>query len=259
MKIATWNINSLNLRLPRLLGWLAANTPDVLCLQEIKLEDARFPADALREAGYEGHCYGQRTYNGVAILARTALGPATDIERGFVDHVDEQKRALALTVGGIRIACFYVPNGQAVGSEKYRYKLDWCAAATQWLSAQRTRYPSLALAGDFNIAPEDRDVHDPELWRGAVMCSEPEREVFRRWIALGFVDSFRLFAQTGNVFTWWDYRQLAFPKNHGLRIDHVLLTPDLAARCTACVIDRNARKGVKPSDHAPVIAELAPA
>lgn len=259
MKIATWNINSLGLRLPRLTEWLAAHAPDVLCLQELKLEDARFPSDALREAGYESHCFGQRTYNGVAILVRSTLGPATEVERGFVGHDDDQKRALALTAGGIRFACFYVPNGQAVGSEKYRYKLAWCEAATQWLAAQRARHPAFVLAGDFNIAPEDRDVHDPELWRGAIMCSEPEREFFRRWVALGLVDSFRLFAQPEKTFSWWDYRQLSFPKNKGLRIDHLLLTADLAERCTSCVIDRASRKGVKPSDHAPVIAEIAPA
>jgi len=259
MKIATWNVNSLNVRLPRLLAWLPAAQPDVVCLQETKLEDAKFPRQELADAGYAAHFAGQRTYNGVALLVRDGVGPATDLVAALPGFADEQKRVLAATVGGVRIVDFYVPNGQAVDSDKYRYKLDWCAAATAFLRAELARHPSLAVAGDFNIAPEDRDVHDPAAWAGQVLCSDAERAVFRDWLALGLVDSFRLFDQPEKTFSWWDYRQLAFPKNHGLRIDHILLSKALAAKCAACRIDRNARKGEKPSDHAPVIAELATA
>jgi exodeoxyribonuclease-3 len=259
MKIATWNVNSLNVRLPRLLAWLPAAQPDVVCLQETKLEDAKFPRQELADAGYAAHFAGQRTYNGVALLVRDGVGPATDIVTALPGFADEQKRVLAATVGGVRVVDFYVPNGQAVDSDKYRYKLDWCAAATAYLRAELARHPSLTVAGDFNIAPEDRDVHDPAAWAGQVLCSDAERAVFRDWLALGLVDSFRLFDQPEKTFSWWDYRQLAFPKNHGLRIDHILLSKALAAKCAACRIDRNARKGEKPSDHAPVIAELATA
>jgi exodeoxyribonuclease III len=257
VKIATWNVNSLNVRLPRLIAWLAAEAPDLVCLQETKLEDAKFPRPELADAGYTSHYAGQRTYNGVALLVRDGVGAATDIRTALPGFADEQKRVLAATVAGMRVICFYVPNGQAVDSDKYRYKLDWCRAATAFLKDEHTRHRALAVAGDFNIAPEDRDVHDPDLWRGQVLFSDPERNVFADWIALGLADSFRLFEQPAKAFSWWDYRQLAFPKNHGLRIDHILLSAALAAKCTACRIDRNARKGEKPSDHAPVIAEIA--
>jgi exodeoxyribonuclease-3 len=257
MKIATWNINSLTLRLPRLLGWLQSAQPDVACLQETKIEDAKFPRLELAAAGYNALFAGQKTYNGVALLVRNALGEATDIATSLPSFPDEQKRVIAATVAGVRTICVYVPNGQAVGSEKYRYKLDWCRGASAWLRDELARHPRLVLAGDLNIAPEDRDVHDPELWHGGIMCSEAERAAFREWLSLGLADSFRLFEQPEKTFTWWDYRQLAFPKNHGLRIDHILLTPSLAAKCTSCRVDRPMRKGEKPSDHAPVIVELA--
>jgi exodeoxyribonuclease-3 len=257
MKLATWNVNSLNVRLPRLLAWLAAAQPDVVGLQETKLEDAKFPRQELADAGYTAHFAGQRTYNGVALLVRDGTGPATDVVAALPGFADEQKRVLVATVNGIRIVNFYVPNGQAVDSDKYRYKLDWCAAATAYLRAELARHPSLAVVGDFNIAPEDRDVHDPLAWAGQVLCSDAERAVFRDWLSLGLADSFRLFDQPEKTFSWWDYRQLAFPKNRGLRIDHVLLSKALAGKCAACRIDRNARKGEKPSDHAPVIAEIA--
>lgn len=259
MKLVTWNINSLNLRLPRVLDWLAAHRPDVLGLQELKLEDERFPHEALREAGYESFCFAQRTYNGVALLVRRDYAQAEDVARGMVTHEDDQKRSIAATIAGVRVVCFYVPNGQSVGSEKYTYKLGWCRNATSFLRDELARHPRLALVGDFNIAPEDRDVHDPELWRGQILCSEPERTMFREWTGLGLADSFRLFDQPEKTFSYWDYRQLSFPKNKGLRIDHILLTPELAKQCTACRIDRNARKGTKPSDHAPVIVEIADA
>ncbi len=257
MKIATWNVNSLNVRLPRVLNWLASERPDVLCLQETKMEDAKFPRNELADAGYAAQFSGQRTYNGVALLLRDAVGDATGIVSAIPGFADEQKRVMAATVAGVRIIDFYVPNGQSVDSDKYRYKLDWCRAATSWLRDEVARHPELAVAGDFNIAPEDRDVHDPELWRGQVLCTDRERAVFGDWLALGLQDGFRLFDQPANVFSWWDYRQLAFPKNRGLRIDHILLSPALAAKCTGCRIDRNARKGEKPSDHAPVIVEIA--
>jgi len=256
LNIATWNVNSLNVRLPRLLEWLAASRPDVLCLQETKLEDPKFPRQELADAGYAAYFVGQRTYNGVALLVREALGPATDVVTALPGFADEQKRVIGATVAGKRVFGLYVPNGQAVDSDKYRYKLAWCAAMTTFLRAELARHPALVVAGDFNIAPEDRDVHDPAAWAGQVLCSDAERAVFRDWLGLGLADSFRLFDQPPNTFSWWDYRQLAFPKNRGLRIDHILLSGPLVARCTACRIDRNARKGDKPSDHAPVLVEL---
>ena len=255
MKITTWNVNSLNVRLPRLLGWLAVQQPDVVCLQETKLEDDRFPHKDFEAAGYAAHACGQRTYNGVALLVREGF-EARDVSMGL-SGFEDQKRLIAATVGGVRIVCAYVPNGQSVGSEKYAYKLDWCKAMAAALAQALERHPRLVFAGDMNIAPEARDVHDPALWEGNIHFSEPERAAFREWIALGLVDSFRLFDQPPDTFSWWDYRMLAFPKNRGLRIDHILLSPELRARCVACTIDRNARKGEKPSDHAPVTATLS--
>ena len=255
MILAAWNVNSLNVRLPRLLDWLGANRPDAVCLQETKLEDARFPMSELEAAGYGAHFTGQKTYNGVAIVVRNGL-PVTDVSTGIPDYDDAQKRVIAATVAGIRIVCVYVPNGQSVGSDKYAYKLGWYAALAQMLRAEILRHPSLAVAGDFNVAPDDRDVHDPAAWAGQVLCSEPERAAFRALLDVGLKDSFRLFDQPEKTFSWWDYRQLAFPKNHGMRIDHILLSEALAVRCTASRIDRNARKGEKPSDHAPVVVEL---
>lgn len=255
MKIATWNVNSLRVRLPQLLDWLASRQPDVVCLQETKLEDHNFPVKELEAAGYEATYCGQRTYNGVAILSRA---PQADVSLGIPGILSDQKRVLAATVEGIRFVCVYVPNGQAVGSDKYAYKLAWLAALTEWLRHELARHPELAVLGDFNIAPEARDVHDPELWEGHVLFSEPERAAFRALLALGLKDAFRLFDQPEKSFTWWDYRMMAFRRNHGLRIDHILLSEKLAARATACVIDRDMRKLTRPSDHAPVIAELKP-
>jgi exodeoxyribonuclease III len=254
MRLATWNVNSLNVRLPRLLAWLAANQPDVLGLQETKLDDPRFPSMEIAAAGYQACFYGQKTYNGVAILARANVA---DVALGMPQFGDDHKRVIAATVGGIRFVCFYVPNGQSVDSDKYQYKLRWLAAATAYLRAELAQHPRLAVVGDINIAPEDRDVHDPELWRSQVLATDAERAAFRDWLGLGLKDAFRLFEQPEKTFSWWDYRQLAFPKNQGLRIDHILLSPALAGTCTSCRIDRQARKGEKPSDHAPVIAELS--
>jgi exodeoxyribonuclease-3 len=257
LKLATWNVNSLNVRLPRLLDWLAVAQPDVVCLQDTKLPDEKFPHRELSDAGYASRFAGQRTYNGVALLVRAGANAEVDVVDALPGFADPQKRVIAGTIDGVRVVDFYVPNGQSIDSDKYRYKLEWCRAASAFLAAELARHPRLAVLGDFNIAPEDRDVHDPDLWRGQVLCSEPERNVFREWQGLGLKDSFRLFDQPPMTFSWWDYRQLAFPKNHGLRIDHILLSAPLAGACTSCRIDRNARKGEKPSDHAPVIAEIA--
>ncbi len=256
MILAAWNVNSLNVRLPRLTAWLAATKPDVVCLQETKLEDQKFPVDELAAAGYAAAYAGQKTYNGVAILTRVGLD-ATDFAIGIPGFADEQKRVLAATIAGIRVVCVYVPNGQSLESDKYQYKLKWYAALAGMVRDELTRHAEIAVLGDFNVAPEDRDVHDPALWEGQVLVSAPERTAFRNLLAAGFVDSFRLFEQPEKTFSWWDYRQLAFPKNRGLRIDHVLLSAPLASRCTASRIDRNARKGDKPSDHAPVLVELS--
>lgn len=253
MRLATWNVNSLSVRLAQLLGWLNEHQPDVLCLQETKLTDQHFPAAEVEAAGYCPYYSGQKTYNGVAILTRL---PATQVQSGLPNFIDEQKRVLAITVDELRVISLYVPNGQAVDSEKYAYKLNWLAAATEWLQEELKRYPKLAVLGDINIAPQDRDVHDPQLWEGQVMVSDRERRAFRDWLSLGFKDSFRLFEQPEKIFSWWDYRQLALQKNRGLRIDHILLSPTLAEYCVACRIDKNARKKPRPSDHAPVIADL---
>jgi exodeoxyribonuclease-3 len=253
VRLVTWNINSLKLRLPRVQEWLAAQRPDILALQETKVQDADFPRLELEAAGYHVVYAGQRSYNGVAVLSRW---PVTHVVTALPGFTDPQMRVLAVTIGGLRLVSLYAPNGQAVGSEKYAYKLQWLEAATALLRAEYVEHPLRAIVGDFNIAPEDRDVHDPDLWRGQIMCSEEERAVFRAWQGLGLQDAYRLFDQPEKTFSWWDYRQLSFPKNAGLRIDHILLSQELAPLCTSCRIDRQARKGQKPSDHAPVMAEL---
>ncbi|MFN4147988.1 MAG: exodeoxyribonuclease III [Rhodocyclaceae bacterium] len=254
MKVATWNVNSLKVRLPHLIDWLAAEQPDAVCLQETKTEDAGFPFAEIAAAGYHAVHNGQKTYNGVAILSRSE---PSDIQRDLPGFPDEQKRLIAATVDGVRLICAYMPNGQAVGSDKYAYKLQWFEALARWLGEEMRRHPELALLGDFNVAPEDRDVHDPLAWQGQVLASEPERAAFRKLTSLGLIDAFRLFDQPEKSFTWWDYRMMAFRRNHGLRIDHILVSSPLAARCRACRIDTAPRKLERPSDHAPVIAEFA--
>ncbi len=254
MRLATWNVNSLKVRLPHVLDWLAANQPDVLCLQETKQEDSQFPLAALQQAGYQAVFSGQKTYNGVAIISKVA---ATEMVCGLPDFSDEQKRLITATVQGVRVVCVYVPNGQSVDSDKYRYKLAWLAALREWLKEELVRYPKLALLGDYNIAPEDRDVHDPQAWAGNVLVSEPERAAFHALEQLGLRDSFRLFGQPEKSYSWWDYRMMAFRRNMGLRIDHILLSMPLAQECTGCAIDRAPRKLERPSDHTPVVAELA--
>jgi exodeoxyribonuclease-3 len=257
LTLATWNVNSLKVRLPHLLDWLATHRVDIVCLQETKLVDENFPVAALAEAGYAAAFAGQKTYNGVALLTRRETMPeAIDVVAALPGLEDPQKRLLGATVGAIRVVCAYFPNGQSVDSEKYDYKLRWIAALNAWLRTEMARHPRLALAGDFNIAPEDRDVHDPKAWAGQVLFSEPEKQAFRDLIALGFADSFRLFEQPERSYTWWDYRMQAFRRKMGLRIDHVLLSTALAPHCTACSIDVEPRRREQPSDHAPVIATL---
>jgi exodeoxyribonuclease III len=257
LTLATWNVNSLKVRLPHLLDWLAAHGADIVCLQETKLPDDKFPVSELQQAGYESVFAGQKTYNGVAILTRRAtVGVAADVQANLPDFPDDQKRLLAATVAGVRVVCAYFPNGQAVGSEKYEYKLRWIAALTRWLREELLRSPQLVVAGDYNVAPEDRDVHDPKAWEGQVLFSEPEKQAFRELIALGFIDSFRMFEQPERSYTWWDYRMLAFRRKMGLRIDHILLSPALAARCSHCTIDVEPRRREQPSDHAPVVVTL---
>ncbi len=253
MRIATWNVNSLKVRLPHVLDWLAANPVDVLCLQETKQQDGDFPQAALQDAGYHSVFSGQKTYNGVAILSRE---PAIEVQYGIPDLDDEQKRVIAATYGDIRVVDVYIPNGQSVDSDKYQYKLKWLTALHAWLKQELVRYPKLVLLGDYNIAPEDRDVHDPKTWEGNVLVSEAEREMFRGLIQLGLHDSFRLFDQVEKSFTWWDYRMMGFRRNHGLRIDHILISEPLVAQCQGCVIDKAPRKLERPSDHTPVIIEL---
>ena len=254
MKIATWNVNSIRKRLDRVIPWLTEHRPDVLCVQETKVEDDAFPRDEIEAAGYHALCHGQKTYNGVALLTRE---PARDVVRGFGDDVqDQQARFLVARVGEIRVGTVYVPNGQEVGSEKFRYKLDWLGRWKKWLLDNADNGDDLALCGDLNVAPEDRDVYDPEGWKDQVLCHPDERAALADVCRWGLVDAFRQHHPERGAYTWWDYRQLSFPKNYGLRIDMVLCSTPLAKRCTGVAIDRDARKGKNPSDHAPVIAEF---
>ena len=254
IRIATWNVNSLKVRLPHVIDWLSANPVDALCLQETKLEEQAFPHAELEAAGYRAVHSGQKTYNGVAILSRIVV---QEVQTGIPGFADEQRRVISATLGQLRLVCAYMPNGQAVGSDKYEYKLRWLAALTDWLRGELARFPRLALLGDFNIAPDDRDVHDPTAWRDQILCSEPERAAFRGLVDLGMTDAFRMFPQADKSYSWWDYRQLGFRLNRGLRIDHILLSSSLAAACSACAIDKAPRKLERPSDHAPVVATLA--
>jgi exodeoxyribonuclease-3 len=238
-------------RLPHLLDWLAAAQPDVMCLQETKTEDRNFPLAELQAAGYDAVYCGQKAYNGVAILSRSAIA---DVQHGIPNFPDDPKRVIASTVNDVRVICLYAPNGQEPGSDKYAYKLRWYEALTRWLRDEAGK--KLAVLGDLNIAPEARDVHDPKRWEGKIHFSEPERAAFRALIDLGYKDAFRLFEQPEKQFTWWDYRLAAFQRGWGLRIDHILLSPELVAKCTRCTIDTEPRKRERPSDHTPVVAEL---
>lgn len=254
MRIASWNVNSLRVRLPHLLDWLAAAKPDVVGLQELKCLDEQVPRAEIEAAGYQLVSNGQKTYNGVAILAR---GDLAAVSRDMPGFADEQKRVIAATINGMRIVNAYVVNGQAVGSEKYDYKLRWLAALTEYLRSELAQHSRLVLMGDFNIAPTPADTHDPVTWEGQILCSEPERAALKGLLELGLTDSFGLFPMPEQRFTWWDYRQAAFRRNLGLRIDHVLLTPTLAAQCKTWQVDTAPRKLEKPSDHAPVVVELS--
>lgn len=253
MKIASWNVNSLKIRLPQVLQWLESAKPDVLALQEIKQVNEDFPLAEIQAAGYSAVCSGQKTYNGVAILSRM---PLRDMETDIDGMDNSQRRVLAATVGGVRVLNLYVVNGQEVDSEKYQYKLEWLRHVASYIKAQLQRYPDMVILGDFNITPEDRDVHNPESWREKILCSTREREALRNILTLGFKDTFRLFEQEAASFSWWDYRMGAFRRNLGLRIDLILASHPLAERCRAAGIDKEPRKWERPSDHVPVWAEF---
>lgn len=265
MKLATWNVNSLGVRLPQVLDWLAANPVDVLALQELKMTDDKFPAHAFLELGYHAQCFGQKTYNGVALLSRTQ--PAA-VVRNIPGFADDMARVIAATfsfpdtaVADVRIINGYFPNGQEPGSAKFAYKMAWLAALHQWIRAELGTHSNLVLLGDYNITFDDMDVWDPEGMRGQIHCTEEERQHLRALIDLGLSDSFRLFAQApqnGKSYSWWDYRNFAFKRNHGLRIDHILVSQALVPLARSCVIDKTPRKNERPSDHAPVVLELYP-
>lgn len=250
MQIATWNVNSLRVRLPQLSQWLAKNPVDVIALQETKCPDEGFPFAEIEALGYHAVAHGQKTYNGVAILSKLPIG---DVVRDMPGYTDEQRRVLSATIGGVRIVNVYVPNGQAVDSPKYQYKLVWLEALRVFLGDELARHPRLLLLGDFNIAPEDRDVHDPAAWAGQVLCSEPERAALRVLLDAGLSDVYRRFEQPERMFSWWDYRMLGFRRNHGLRIDLLLASSQLVEMCDACHIDKEPRRLERPSDHAPVV------
>ena len=256
MRIVTWNVNSVRVRMEQAADWIRENEPDVLCMQEIKSVDDQFPAEDFRELGYECLVYGQKTYNGVAIASRVGLErPA----RGFADgdEEDPHARIVRADCGGVRVVNLYVPNGKEVDSEPYEYKLGWFGRLRRMLDDQEDAAKDVVLLGDFNVAPEDRDVWDPERWRGKVHCSEPEREALGNLSEWGLHDCLRKHHEEEGIYSWWDYRRLAYVKRRGLRIDLVLATDSLAERCTDCVVDRKPRKLKRPSDHAPVVADFA--
>ena len=253
MKIATWNVNSLKVRLPHVLDWLAASETDVLCLQETKTTDENFPADELEAAGYHVVFSGQKTYNGVAIISKQ---PASDIIIDVAELDDPQRRILGATIDGVRVLNLYVVNGQEVGSEKYAHKLHWLEKVTAHMAEQLQRHERFVVVGDFNIAPDDRDVYDPEAWHERILCSTPERDALQKILDLGLTDTFRLFEQEEKSYSWWDYRAAGFRRNRGLRIDLILANQALAENCRTCAIDKEPRRLERPSDHTPVIAEF---
>jgi exodeoxyribonuclease-3 len=254
MKLATWNVNSLKVRLPQVLDWLGDNSPDVLCLQETKVQDQNFPLDEITEAGYQSVFVGQKTFNGVALLSKKT---GDDVVTEIPGFEDIQKRVIAATYDDVRVICVYIPNGESVESDKYQYKLSWLSALHTWLQEEIDKYPKLALLGDYNIAPADQDTYDAAVWKDKVLCSQLERDAYQGLLDLGLIDSFRLFDQPEKSYTWWDYRMMAFRRNRGMRIDHILLSEALSGHCTSCVIDKAVRKLERPSDHAPVMVELS--
>lgn len=253
LKVASWNVNSLNVRLPHVLAWCDGAQPDILALQETKLTDDRFPVDELMEAGYHSVYSGQKTYNGVCILSRE---PAVDIVTDIDGLDDPQRRILAATIGDVRIINLYVVNGSEVGSEKYAYKLHWLEQVNRWVADEMQKSDKVIVLGDFNIAPQDRDVHDPEAWQDKILCSKLEREALQTMLDFGLSDTFRLFEQEEKIWSWWDYRMAAFRRNMGLRIDLVLASKLLAENCSAAYIDKEPRRQERPSDHAPAVAEF---
>jgi exodeoxyribonuclease-3 len=263
MKLATWNVNSLGVRLPHLLAWLAHHPVDALVLQETKLTDDKFPQAELAQAGWHAVWFGQKTYNGVALLQSAAQAAPLDVVRNIPGFEDDQARVIAATLPGrsndsaTRVIGAYFPNGQAPGSDKFAYKMRWLQALQDWVRRELEQHPRLVLMGDFNIAPEDRDVHDPVAWAGQIHCTNEERNHFQALLGLGLHDAFRLFEQPPKSWSWWDYRNLAFRKNQGLRIDHILVSSALKASVTACHIDKEPRRAERPSDHAPVVLTLA--
>jgi len=255
MRIASWNVNSLKVRLPQVLDWLDSAQPDLLGLQETKLTDDKFPEAEIVAAGYQVIFSGQKTYNGVAILSRLRQAPA-DIVTGIPGLADHQRRVLGASYGKLRLLNLYVPNGAEVGSEKFEYKLDWLKKLTRYAKKQLAEHRQFVILGDFNIAPDDRDVHNPEAWEGSVLVSPQERAALNKLCKLGLADTFRLFDQEEKIYSWWDYRMLGFRRNHGLRIDLVLASGALAKKCTASYVDKAPRRLERPSDHAPVVAEF---
>ena len=255
MKLATWNVNSLAVRLPQMLDWLQTHPVDALVLQETKLTDDKFPAAEIQAAGYHVHWFGQKTYNGVALISREPVAADT-VLRNIPGFPDEQARVIAGTLGSLRVIGAYFPNGQAPGSEKFAYKMAWLEALRAWVADELKQHAELVLMGDFNIAPEDRDVYDPVAWADQIHCTVEERAHFQALLGLGLVDAFRLFEQPPKSWSWWDYRNLAFRKNQGLRIDHILVSEALRGRVSACEIDKQPRRNERPSDHAPVVLSL---
>jgi len=253
VQLATWNVNSLAVRLPQVLDWLRANPVDVMVLQETKLSDDKFPHDEIEAAGYRVQWHGQKTYNGVALLSRSEAGA---VVKNIPGHDDPQARVIAGTVDGIRVIGAYFPNGQAPDSDKFQYKMRWLDALRGWIAQELATHPRLLLMGDFNIAPKDRDVFDPELLRGTIHCTDEERAQFRALSGLGLTDAFRMFEQPPKSWSWWDYRHLAFRRNQGLRIDHILVSEALKPSVSGCLIDKLPRKNERPSDHAPVVVSL---
>ena len=257
MKISTWNINSLAVRLPQVLDWLAANPVDVLCLQELKLNDEKFPLEAVQAAGYHSAIFGQKTYNGVAVLSRT---PARSVIKNIVGFTDEQSRVIAVTLdmpaGEVRVVNGYFVNGQAPGTEKFEYKMKWLDGLRKWLASELAVHPNLVLLGDFNITVDDRDTYDAEGLRETIHHTTEEREHFKALIDLGLTDAFRMFEQPEKSYSWWDYREMAFRRNRGLRIDHILVSDALKPQVASCTIDKLPRKNERPSDHAPVTVTL---